>query len=109
MPANESTDKRLAEVLRLVKDVLRLLPSGSLLHLEYEPASGIRPEIAAAAKVLGMDPRTYFVEFTGSGTNDRGEPLIYGRVLNRGNELRTFAPLKGKLTKIDVLRYGPKA
>jgi hypothetical protein len=110
MAANDNADKRtLAETLQFVRQVIGLVPEGSLLHLEYVPASGIRPEVAQACRVLGMDPRTYFVEFTGAGTNDRGEPLIYGRVLNRGNELRTFAPLKGKLTKIEVLRRGPKA
>jgi hypothetical protein len=93
----------------LVAEVLGALPVGSLLHLLYEPVGGIRPEVVEAARVLGMDPRTYIVEVTGIGSNDRSEPLLHGRVINRGGEHRTFAPLRGKLSKIQVLRFGPKA
>ncbi len=97
-----------ADEKKLVRDVLRAIPVGSLLHLEYEPTDGIRPEVAAAAAVLGVDPRLYIVELTGTSENGKGEPLIYGRVLNRGGERRTFAPFRGKLTKIEVLRFGPR-
>lgn len=93
----------------VVLEVLKMVPHGSILHLEYEPADGVRPEVAAAAKVLGADPRTYIVEFLGTNLNGKGEPLIFTRCLNRGNERRTFAPMRGKLTKIEILRLGPKA
>lgn len=91
---------------RLVREVLSALPAGSLLHLLYEPADGIRPEVARACQVLGMDPRSYIVELTGTSENGKGEPLIHGTVVNRGGERRTFAPFRGKLTKIEVLRIG---
>ena len=90
-----------------VQSVMKLIPTGSLLQFEYTPASGIRPEVAAACKTLGMDPRTYFVEFTGTSITGRGELLIHGNVINRGNEHRSFSP--ARLSKIEVLRHGPKA
>lgn len=90
-----------------VREVMKLVPAGSLLQFEYNPASGIRPEVAAACKVLGMSPTTYFVEFTGTSVTGRGELLIHGNVINRGGEHRSFSP--ARLTKIEVLRRGPKA
>lgn len=97
-----------AQAAQLIQKVLNVLPLGSLLHLEYEPVDGVRPEVAIAARVLNMGPTTYFVEYTGSSVSARGEPLLHGRVLNRGFGKRTFALLSGKLTKIDVLRRGPR-
>lgn len=91
----------------LVQSVLKMIPAGSLLQLEYTPASGIRPEVAAACRTLGMDPRTYFVEFTGTSITGKGDVLIHGNVINRGNEHRSFSP--SRLTKIEILRRGPKA
>lgn len=92
---------------QLVGEVLRTLPVGSLLSILYEPESGVRPEVARACRMRGMDPRSYLVEVTGTSENSRGEPLLHGVVINRGGERRTFAPFRGKLTKIDVLRIGP--
>lgn len=92
---------------QLVREVLSQIPTGSLLSLLYEPESGVRPEVARACRELGMDPRSYIVALTGTSENSRGEPLLHGTVLNRGGERRTFSPFRGKLTKIEVLRFGP--
>lgn len=86
---------------------LKAIPAGSLLRMDYEPADGVREEIRKAAQVFGMDPRTYFLELLAVWKNGDGQPLIRGRVLNRGNEERTFNPIRGTLTRLDVLRFGP--
>lgn len=93
----------------LVKSVLEMIPRGSLLRLEYEPKDGVRPEVAAGARALGADPRTYIVEMTSFGESKRGEPILRGRALNRGNGFKTFALFSGTLTDIQVLRRGPAA
>ncbi len=88
-------------------NTLKAIPVGSLLSMDYEPADGVREEVRKAAAVFGMDPRTYFVELIAVWKNATGEPLIRGRVLNRGNEDRTFNPIRGTLTRIEILRIGP--
>ena len=91
----------------LVRSVLAMVPKGSLLRLEYEPKDGLRPEVVAAARALGADPRTYIVEMTSFGESKKGEPLLRGRAINRGASFKTFALFSGKLTDIQVLRRGP--
>lgn len=85
---------------------LKAIPVGSLLSMDYEPADGIREEVREAARVFGMDPRTYFVELIAVWRNAQNEPLIRGTVLNRGNEARSFNPIRGKLTRLEILRVG---
>lgn len=87
--------------------VLKLVPVGSLLSMDYEPVEGTRDVVRQAALVFGMDPRTYFVELIAVWRNAKGEPLIRGKVLNRGGEARTFNPIQGTLSRLDVLRLGP--
>lgn len=90
-------------------EILKSVPVGTLLHLEYEPIDGVRPEVAMAAKVLGADPRTYIVEVVGSSASGKGDPLLHGRCLNRGFEKRSFNMLRGKVTKLEILRFGARA
>lgn len=80
---------------------------GSLLRIEYEPAKGPRRDALAAALALGSDPRAYVVELLSVAENAKGEPFFAGRVLNQGGVRRLFAPFKGTLSKLELLRAGP--
>jgi hypothetical protein len=90
----------------LVFTTLKLIPPGSLLQLDYIPEGGVRAEVARGAALLGTEPTTYIVELTSVGKNVRGQPYFRGKALNRGGEMRTFAPFKGQLRELQVLRLG---
>lgn len=90
-----------------VQEVLKLVPVGSLIRIEYTPADGVRPKIEQACKVLGMDPKVYLVEYTGSSQTAKSEVLMHGSCINRGDNHRSFNV--SRLSKIKVLRRGPEA
>lgn len=96
-----------AELLALLAQV----PVGSLFFLDYQAAAREHKQIgptAALSLAAGLPATYYFGEFVRADLNQKGEPYLTLKVLNRRGEHRNFSIDGARLKTWQIMRLGPE-